>query len=170
MQEEPDDCEEKKANHLREQINHNYEEQHKIMQRRLEDLERKLKIKFSSCYESVRKAFLELDSDRDGFITIEDILRHFGNEKDLTYNDLKKLMIEKDATKTGRLNYPDFSKWLGGSIHMSESFYFRHDSMKNPGYEKALEKLARDEPDRKKATEHFYDKDIEFKILEKIKF
>jgi hypothetical protein len=31
----------------------------------------------------VRKAFLELDSDRDGFVTIEDILKQFGNEKDL---------------------------------------------------------------------------------------
>ena len=28
---------------------------------------------------------------------IEDILKYFGNEKDLNYNDLKKLMHDKDA-------------------------------------------------------------------------
>jgi len=51
-----------------------------------------LKLKFSNCYESVRKAFLALDSDYDGYITVEDILRYFGNEKEINYNDLKKLI------------------------------------------------------------------------------
>lgn len=107
-----------------------------MLQKRLSKLEQKLKLKFSNSFESVRKAFLELDSDRDGFITIEDILKHFGNERDLMFNDMKKLMVDKDSKKQGKLNYPDFSKWLGGHIHMSESFYFRHDSVKNPGYDK----------------------------------
>ena len=39
-----------------------------------------LKIKFSNCFESVRKAFLALDQDYDGFITVEDILKYFANE------------------------------------------------------------------------------------------
>ena len=60
-------------------------------------LERHLKTKFSNCYESVRKAFLALDTDYDGFITVEDILKYFGNEKELNYNDLKKLMKDKDS-------------------------------------------------------------------------
>jgi len=77
----------------------------------------RLKIKFSSCFESVRKAFLSLDSDYDGFITVEDILKYFANEKDLNYNELKKLVMDKDHKKTGRLGYMDFSKWLGNSIH-----------------------------------------------------
>lgn len=108
-----------------------------------------MKIKFSNCYESVRKAFLELDSDRDGFITIEDILKQFGNEKDLVYNDLKKLIIEKDTKRIGKLNYTDFSKWLGGSIHMSESFYFRHDSIKNPGFDASQDKSKKSESDKR---------------------
>ena len=37
-----------------------------------------MKEKFSNNWESVRKAFLALDSDHDGYITVEDILRHFG--------------------------------------------------------------------------------------------
>jgi Ca2+-binding EF-hand superfamily protein len=65
----------------------------------LKKLEDKLKMKFSNCYDSVRKAFLALDTDYDGFITVEDILKYFGNEPDLNYNDLKKIMIDKDSIK-----------------------------------------------------------------------
>jgi len=88
----------------------------------------------------VRKAFLALDADFDGFITVEDILKYFGTDTDLNYNELKKLMIDKDSKKEGRINYPDFSKWLGNTIHMPQGFYFRHDSHLNPQYEMQLEK------------------------------
>jgi len=80
----------------------------------------------------VRKAFLILDTDYDGFITIEDLLKYFANETEIDYDDLKKLINDKDSKKQGRLNYTDFSRWLGSTIHMSEGFYFRHDSIKNP--------------------------------------
>ncbi len=80
----------------------------------------------------MRKAFLALDSDYDGYITVEDILRYFGQEKDLNYNDLKKLIKDKDSKKQGKIGYTDFSRWVGNSIHQSEGFYFRHDSIKNP--------------------------------------
>jgi Ca2+-binding EF-hand superfamily protein len=77
-----------------------------------------LKEKFSSQWESVRKAFLALDQDHDGFITVEDILRHFGQEKSIVnYNDLKKLVIDKDSRKKGMISYADFSKWVGNAIH-----------------------------------------------------
>jgi uncharacterized protein YeeX (DUF496 family) len=39
-----------------------------------------LKDKFSNNWDSVRKAFLGLDTDYDGFITVEDILRNFGGQ------------------------------------------------------------------------------------------
>jgi hypothetical protein len=48
-----------------------------VLAERLKKLERILKEKFANQWESVRKAFLALDSDHDGFITVEDILRHF---------------------------------------------------------------------------------------------
>ncbi len=85
----------------------------------------------------MRKAFLGLDTDYDGYITVEDILRSFGqeNSRDFNFNDLKKLITEKDSSGQGRLGYADFSKWVGNSIHQSEGFYFRHDSVKNPQYE-----------------------------------
>lgn len=132
-------------------------------------LENKLKMKFSNCYESVRKAFLALDTDYDGYITVEDILKYFGNETDLNYNELKKLMIDKDSKKLGKINYSDFSKWLGNAIHMSEGFYFRHDSKKNPQYEMNEEKDARNKKDDKyKAQKVLLTGDLEKKIIEKI--
>ena len=96
----------------------------------------------------MRKAFLALDTDYDGFVTVEDILRNFGdqngqnkdkNSRDgINFNDLKKLIMEKDSTKRGKLGYTDFSKWVGSCIHSSEGFYFRHDSIKNPLYEEII--------------------------------
>lgn len=83
----------------------------------------------------MRKAFLLLDMDHDGYVTIEDFLKYLGNDPTLNYSDLKKLMIDKDSKKQGRLNYSDFSRWLGNSIYMNEGFYFRHDSIKNTNYE-----------------------------------
>jgi Ca2+-binding EF-hand superfamily protein len=66
--------------------------QPKIIEERLIKLENRLKVKFSNCFESVRKAFLTLDQDYDGFITVEDILKYFGNETDLNFKDLTKLI------------------------------------------------------------------------------
>lgn len=113
-------------------MNHNKEKQPLIIAERLKNLEAILKEKFSKNWESVRKAFLDLDGDYDGFITVEDILRHFGQDKDLNYNDLKKIITDKDSKKIGKIGYSDFSKWVGNTIHQSEGFYFRHDSIKNP--------------------------------------
>jgi hypothetical protein len=50
----------------------------------------------------------------------------------MNYDDLKKLLIDKDTKKIGKLSYTDFSRWMGTVIHQSEGFYFRHDSSKNP--------------------------------------
>ena len=114
--------------------------QPEIIQERLRKLEKLLKDRFSNNWDSVRKAFLGLDTDYDGYITVEDILRYFGQDnKEFIFEDLKKLILEKDSTKRGKLGYSDFSKWVGNSIHHSEGFYFRHDSVKNPQFEKNLE-------------------------------
>ena len=91
----------------------------------------------------MRKAFLALDGDYDGYITVEDILKYFGNDQDLNYNDLIKLMIDHDEQKQGRIGYSDFSKWFGNAIHSSSGFYFRHDSKKNPQYDMQLERQER---------------------------
>lgn len=81
-------------------------------------------------------------------------------------------MIDKDSKKQGRIGYSDFSKWLGSAIHMSEGFYFRHDSIKNPQYEMNLEKQDKmlKTQDKAKAAKNLMKGDAEQKILEKIKF
>ena len=106
---------------------------------RLYRLEQLIKDKFANNWVSVRKAFLDLDSDYDGFVTVDDILRFFGSEdKEMDFKDLTKLIIDKDHKKQGKINYTDFSKWMGGEIQKSEGFYFRHDSQRNPQYEKNI--------------------------------
>ena len=98
------------------------------MEKRIKDLEKHIKNKIANNYFQVRKAFLALDTDFDGYITVEDLLRYMGHNEQINYNDLKKLIMDKDPQKTGRLGYTEFSKWLGGTIHQTAGFYFRHDS------------------------------------------
>ena len=66
----------------------------------------------------------------------------------------------------------DFSKWLGNSIHQSEGFYFRHDSIKNPQYERFMSIEEFNKADDKLQANICLIKgdEIEEKILEKIKF
>lgn len=40
---------------------------------------------------------MALDSDYDGFITVEDLLRFFGSDLKIDYHDLKKLITDKDS-------------------------------------------------------------------------
>jgi hypothetical protein len=62
-------------------------------------------------------------------------------------------MKDKDSLGRGKINYSDFSKWLGSAIHMSEGFFFRHDSIKNPHYELNLLRMEKDQgPDKKIAS------------------
>lgn len=138
VQADPDDHDDKTAFQNKMELIGNKEKHPEVIHGRLQTLEERLKIKFSNCFESVRKAFLALDSDYDGYINVEDILKYFANETDLNFNDLKKLLIDKDSKRAGRLSYMDFSKWLGNAIHMSEAFYFRHDSIKNPHYDRYM--------------------------------
>jgi Ca2+-binding EF-hand superfamily protein len=77
-----------------------------ILKQRLRKLEAFLRDKFSKNWVSVRKAFLDLDTDHDGYISVEDVLRYFGTDNEFSYQDLKKLMQDKDLTNhAGSLSY-----------------------------------------------------------------
>lgn len=143
------------------------------IQQRLMNLEELIKVKFANNWTSVRKAFLDLDSDYDGFVTVEDILRFFGSEdKELDFKDLTKLIVDKDQKRQGRINYTDFSKWMGGEIQKSEGFYFRHDSMKNPQYDKNIKIINErfERLNKRVLDEAIQAMNIEQTVLEKIKF
>ncbi len=61
VQEEADDAEDKEAFLNKQSLINNLKNQPKIIEERLMKLENRLKVKFSNCFESVRKAFLTLD-------------------------------------------------------------------------------------------------------------
>ena len=129
-----------------------------------------LKTKLSNNWDSVRKAFLDLDTDYDGFITVEDILRNFGPDiKQFSFNDLKKLINEKDSKGQGRLGYGDFSKWVGNSIHQSEGFYFRHDSVKNPVFDRNKAKQDKEAVSKDEVSKALTTAKLETTVIDKIK-
>jgi Ca2+-binding EF-hand superfamily protein len=112
---------------------------------------------------------LAIDIDHNGYITVEEMLKFFGNDSEINFADLKKIIMDKDSNHKGKLGFTDFSKWLGSSIHMSEGFYFRHDSIKNPIYEMNRKKdLDEAAPNRLEAVKSLLSGNIEKKVIEKI--
>jgi Ca2+-binding EF-hand superfamily protein len=59
---------------------------------------------------------MALDTDHDGFATLENFLVYFSNEDNINYDDLKKLITDKDSKGKGKIDFFDFSKWLGNVI------------------------------------------------------
>ena len=81
----------------------------------------------------MRKAFLDLDGNYDGFIEVDDIVRYLSKEKIfIDYKLIQKVLIKKDSKKIGKLNYKDFNTWMCDVIEPPETFYFRHDDRINP--------------------------------------
>ena len=143
-----------------------------LLTQKLKNLEGILKKKFEKNWISVRKAFLALDIDYDGYIKPEDIARYFSNESNrIDFNELKKLMMHKDKKKQGSLDYTDFSKWMGSSIEPSAGFYFRHDSVKNPQFEKNLEDVwNKNEKNTKVVRDKMTEANFLKKFVEKVQF
>ncbi len=72
--------------------------------KRLKDLEGMLRVRFQNMWTSVRRAFLDLDTDQDGYVGPEDIIRHFNQAvKEINFNDLRKLMADKGSTRGGQV-------------------------------------------------------------------
>ena len=104
------------------------------IQARIRKLNAQICFKISRNFTSVNKAFLTLDQDHDGWVEPKDIVAVYGAHIDIDYADLVKIMENVSSRKdgTGRINYADFSLWLGNEIHNLASFIFRHDSKRNP--------------------------------------
>ena len=105
-------------------------------------MEAEIKAKLGFNYNSVRKAFLELDDTHDGYISAEELARFLGatnrSNFDFTLMEILVKMNTKGMKK--EISYNDFCTWFGSSIEPTETFYFRHDSKKNPQYEANLQK------------------------------
>jgi Ca2+-binding EF-hand superfamily protein len=99
---------------------------------RLLKLDERIRQKFSSKWQYVRQAFLDLDKDGSGCVSFDEILALFATESvKVEPGDLRLLLQIKDSSGKGDLSYKDFCIWLGQTIHMNEGFYFRHDSCRN---------------------------------------
>lgn len=113
----------------------------KQIQERIKKLNSQICFKISRNFTSVNKAFLTLDQDHDGWIEPKDIVTVYGAHIQIDYNDLTKIMENVSSRKdgSGKLNYADFSLWVGNEIHNLATFIFRHDSKRNPQFEKHVE-------------------------------
>mmetsp|Transcript_28218 Transcript_28218/g.21090 ORF Transcript_28218/g.21090 Transcript_28218/m.21090 type:complete len:120 (-) Transcript_28218:1368-1727(-) len=108
---------------------------------KIRELEDVLKERLSNNWVSVKKAFLDIDTDYDGYITAENFANLLGGSSGSSKFDftlLKMLIKLRTKRNDNRINYTDFSSWFGADIEPVEGFYFRHDSQKNPQYEKNL--------------------------------
>jgi Ca2+-binding EF-hand superfamily protein len=102
---------------------------------KMKHIEDILKERLSNNWVSVRKAFLDLDEDFDGFVTAENFAKLIGGSSGSSkfdFNLLKMLIKMRNPKMSPDLNYTEFCRWFGAVIEPVEAFYFRHDSMKNP--------------------------------------
>lgn len=108
--------------------------------------------------------------DYDGFITAEDIARQFGKDNQkLDFRDLRTLIKNRDSKRKGKIDFKDFCKWMGGAIEPSETFYFRHDSLRNPGYEDNLMRQSKSNGEFKKmVSDKIMNSNLMKRILDKI--
>jgi hypothetical protein len=70
----------------------------------------------SNNWVSVRKAFLDLDEDYDGFLTPEDFAKLIGGSSGSSrfdFNLIKMLIKMRNRGKNSKINYTEFSQWFG---------------------------------------------------------
>jgi len=51
-------------------------------------------------------------------------------------------MLMNVRFKANKINFTQFCQWFGAVIEPNEDFYFRHDSTKNPQYERNMQKTV----------------------------
>ena len=133
-----DDKQAQEATKVHDQILNNESAGPSLITQNLKKLEDQIRYKFTCNWTSVRKAFLDVDNDFDGFITAEDVIKLIGGSVNL--KDIETLLKNRDSKRKGKVDFKDFCKWMGTAIEPCEGFYFRHDSVKNPQYENNVRK------------------------------
>lgn len=82
---------------------------------------------------------------------------------------IKMLINVRMKNQNGKINYTNFCDWFGVVIEPVEAFYFRHDSKKNPQYEKNMQKTIHQYADKQqKIREMISSKNLRAKFLEKL--
>ena len=135
---------------------------------KVQRLEAKLKAKISVDFNSVRKAFLAIDDKHVGYINAESLARYLGasNQKYFDFTLLEIIIKMHTSKSLTRINYNDFCAWLGSSIEPTETFYFRHDSKKNPQFEISFRKnVEKNLPSHRNASEVLTRNNLKQKLL-----
>ena len=80
----------------------------------MKDLEVLLKKRLSSNWISVRKAFLDLDWDKDGYLTAEDLAKVIGGSSgNFDFTVLKMFLHVRCKNNNGMVSYTDFCNLFG---------------------------------------------------------
>ena len=94
---------------------------------------------------------MAIDENHSGYITAEMLARYLGASKQKNFDfTLLEILIKLNTKgmKT-RVTYNDFCAWLGSAIEPTETFFFRHDSKKNPQFEVNLRRnLEKNQPNQ----------------------
>ena len=127
-------------------------QKNQIFKLKMAQMENVLQNRLNKKFGNVRKAFLELDQDQDGYITADDLAKFLknasstedqeGSGKGFNFTLLELLIKIRCKLKETRINYTKFCSWLGTSIEPVEAFYFRHDSLKNPQFDLNMQKTV----------------------------
>jgi Ca2+-binding EF-hand superfamily protein len=84
------------------------------MASRMKELEILLKERLSSNWISVRKAFLDLDTDKDGFLSAEDFAKVIGGSSgNFDFNILQMYFNIRCKNSSSRMNYTEFCTYFG---------------------------------------------------------
>ena len=134
---------------------------------RLKRIETVIKTKISSNWHQARKAFLDIDTDYDGFITANNFEELWGGAFEL--DEIKMLMKCKGVGSDYKIDFQKFCSWFGSALTPCEGFFFRHDSLVNPEYSLTLKKsIIANTAASNSATKHYDVNLLVRKITEKI--
>jgi Ca2+-binding EF-hand superfamily protein len=88
------------------------------VQEQVKQIELEIKKRLSANFNSVRKAFLELDQDHRGTIGAEELAKFIGAQKKQNFDFTTLEILVKMRTKgmAPRISYSDFVQWFGSSI------------------------------------------------------
>jgi Ca2+-binding EF-hand superfamily protein len=78
---------------------------------KIKEIENVIKERLSNNWVSVRKAFLDMDEDYDGYLTAEDFSKLIGGSSGNSkydYNFVKMLLKIRTKHANGNINYTDF--------------------------------------------------------------
>ena len=89
-----------------------------------DELQRKVMDKMKYQWKKIRKAFMNLNIEKSGAITKQDLTIYFSSWG-LTKEQFDWLFDQFDKDKDGKISYNDFTTSIGAELYPQEGLYFR---------------------------------------------